>query len=66
MHNGNYTKISRSLWQYYRDEPSDNLTDSELFKSKIEITGKTPTGGNEKNVEIMVPLKYLSNFRRTL
>ena len=65
MHNDNYAKISRSLWQYYRDEPSDNLTDSESFKSKIEITGKTPAGGNEKDVEIMVPLKYLSNFRRT-
>ena len=36
--------------------------DSESFKSKIKITGKTPFAGNEKDVEIMVPLKYLSNF----
>ena len=35
----NYTKTSRSLWQYYRDEPSDDLKDSESFKSKIKITG---------------------------
>ena len=32
----------------------------------IKITGKTPVAGNEENVEIMVPLKYLSNFWRTL
>ena len=62
----NYAKTSGSLWQYYRDEPNDNLADSESFKSKIKITGKTPDNGNEKNVEIMVPLKYLSNFWRTL
>ena len=62
----NYSKTSGSLCQYYRDEPSDNLADSESFKSKIKITGKTPAAGNEKDVEIMVPLKYLSNFWRTL
>ena len=38
----NYAKTSGSLWQYYRDEPNDNLADSESFKSKIKITGKTP------------------------
>ena len=59
-------KTSGSLWQYYRDEPNDNLADSESFKSKIKITGKTPDNGNEKDVEIMNPLKYLSNFSRTL
>ena len=58
----NYAKTSGSLWQYYRDEPNDNLADSESFKSKIKITGKTPDDNNEKDVEIMVPLKYLSNF----
>ena len=34
--------------------------------SKIKITGKTPAAGNEKDVEIIVPLKYLSNIWRTL
>ena len=62
----NYAKPSGRLWQYYRDEPNDNLADSESFKSKIKIIGKTPNNGNEKDVEIMVPLKYLSNFWRTL
>ena len=55
-----------SLWQYYRDEPNDNLAGSKSCKSKIKITGKTPAAGNEKDVEIMVSLKYLSNFWRTL
>ena len=36
-----------------------------MFKSKVKITGKTPNDGNTKVVEIIVPLKYLSNFRRT-
>ena len=62
----NYSKTSESLWQYYRDESSDNLENSESFKFKIKITGKNPAAGNEKDVEIMVPLKYLSNFWRTL
>ena len=62
----NYSKTSGSLWQYYRDEPNDNLADSESFKSKTKITGKTPAAGNEKDVEIMFPLKYLRNFWRTL
>ena len=50
----NYGKASRTLWQYYRDEPNDNLADSESFKSKIKIIGKTPNNDNE----IMVPLKF--------
>ena len=62
----NYSKTSGSLWQYYKDDPNDNLTDSESFKSKVKITGKTPAAGNTKDVEIIVPLKYLSNFWRTL
>ena len=61
----NYAKTTGSLWQHFRNEPDDNIEDSESFKSKIKITGKTPNN-NEKDVEIMVPLKYLSNFWRTL
>ena len=62
----NYVKISGSLWQYYRDETNNNLADSESFEFKVKITGKTPANDNEKDVEMMVPLKYLSNFWRTL
>ena len=62
----NYSKTSGSLWQYYKDDPNGNLTDPESFKSKGKITGNTPAAGNTKDVEIIVPLKYLSNFWRTL
>ena len=65
-HSDNYVKTIGSLWQYFRDQPNDNLANSESFKSKIKITGKTPNDNNVKDVEIMVPLKYLSNFWRTL
>ena len=58
----NYSKTSGSLWQCYKDEPNDNIADSESFKYKVKITGKTPADGNTKTVEIIVPLKYLSNF----
>ena len=62
----NYSKTSGSLWQYQKDDPNDNLTDSESFEYKVKITGKTPGNGNRKDVEKIVPLKYLSNFWRTL
>ena len=62
----NYAKTTGSLCQYFRDEPNDVLTNSKSFNSKIEITEKTLDDDNEKGVEIMVPLKYLSNFWRTL
>ena len=62
----NYSKASGSLWQYYKDEPNDNLENSEPFKSKVKITVNTPDGGNTKDVEIIVPSKNLSNFWRTL
>ena len=58
----NYSKTSRRFWQYYKDDPNNNVVDSESFKSKIKITGKTPDDDNTKDVEIMVPLKYLNNF----
>ena len=71
----NYAKTTGSLWQYCKDIPArnnnneivvftgNNLTDSFNFKAKI--TGQTGDDGT-KDVEIKVPLKYLSNFWRTL
>ena len=71
-----YSKKSGSLWQYYRDEPvldsKNNIIDfpvnnnnSILSKFKKKITGQTGNGG-AKNFKIMDPLKYLSNFWRTI
>ena len=62
----NYSKTSGRLWQYYKDVSNDDLTDSESFKYKVKITGNTLNNNNMKDVEIMVLLKYLSNFWRTL
>ena len=70
----NYSKTSRSLWQYCKDIPAvdnnnaianftENLTDSLNFK--VKMTGQTGDDGT-KNIEIMVSLKYLSNFWRAL
>ena len=57
--------IHETLWQYYKDDPNNDVTESESFKSKVKTTAKTPDDDNTKYVEIMVPLKYLSNFWRT-
>ena len=71
-----YSKTLGCLWQYHRDEPApdnnNNIIDfpannnnSILSKLKQQITEQTGNGGT-KNVQIMVPLKYLSNFWKTL
>ena len=52
----NYSKTSGSLWQYYKDESNDNLTDSESCKSKTKIVGNTAADGNTKDVQIIVLL----------
>ena len=39
-HSENYSKTSGNLWQYYRDQSNDNLTDSESYKSKIKNNKK--------------------------
>ena len=46
-YSNNYAKTSESLWQYYRDEPNNNLANSESFKFKVKITEKTPNNNNE-------------------
>ena len=68
-----YSKASESLWQYYRDEttfadhatPANSPGNSASLKFKQKITGSAGDDST-KNVEIMVPLKYLSNFWRFL
>ena len=62
----NYSKTSGGLWQYYKDEPNGNLANSESFKSKVKITGNTPANLNTIVVEIIVLLKYLTSFWKTL
>ena len=42
------------------------MAHSESFKFKVKITGKIHVAGNTKDVEVITPLKCLSNFWRTL
>ena len=70
----NYSKTSASLWNYYRDEPYSSragginlsIRNSKSFDYTTSITEKLEGIDTTKNVEIAVPLKYLSNFWRTL
>ena len=74
----NYKKTTGSLWNYYRDEPSNPLSsNSKSFKYKASITGNTYIiGDGEENydankvgkneTEVVIQLKYLSNFWSSL
>ena len=71
----NYAKTTGSLCKYCKDIPARNANDeiteftlgntTDSFNFKVKITGRTGNEGT-KDVEIMVPLKYLSNFWRNL
>ena len=71
-----YSKTSGSLWQYCKNITAVNNNGSIVefnvanatysFNYKAKITVQTDYYRTIDNVEIMVPLKYLSNFRRTL
>ena len=74
----NYRKATGSLQNYCRDESSDPLSsNSESFKYKTSIIGNAYNVGageadydagkvGKNEIEIVVPLKYLGNFWRTL
>ena len=71
----NYQDSSATLYQYKRDEPPEDDTVSDLtadnsssFKYKISLLGNPVLDGAvaKKSVKIVVPLKYLSNFFRSL
>ena len=76
MHNlieysDNYSDTSGSLWSFKRDEIVDNANvtnddNSPSFKYKASLIGNTETNGTKNRVKIAVPLKYLSNFWRSL
>ena len=73
-----YKKTTGSLWNYYRDEPSNPLSsNSESFKYKTSITGNTYNIGADEErydenkvgkneTEAVIPLKHLSNVWRSL
>ena len=72
----NYQDSSATLYQYKRDEPpavadlTANSSDSLKYKIKLldnvtEVAGDA-AGVRKLNVKVVVPLKYLSNFFRSL
>ena len=71
----NYSKTSGILWKYFRDIPAVNndgviidfteANATDLFNLKEKSTSQTNKNGR-KNFEIIVQLKYLSSFWRTL
>ena len=70
----NYQDSSATLYQYKRDEPPANIpnnlatNNSISFKYKVNLLGDPEVNNNiaRRNVKIVVPLKYLSNFFRSL
>ena len=67
----NYSDTSGTLWQFKRDEinnnaPVTNNNNAPSFKYKKSIIGDTENNGRKNGVKIAVPLKYLSNFWRSL
>ena len=70
----NYSDSNASLYQFKRQEPLDSnadltVNDSSSFKYKSNLLGNaTPEGGNTvwKIAKIIVPLKYISSFFRSL
>ena len=67
----NYSDTSGILWGFKRDEidNSVNVTNDDnapSFKYKASNIGNTENNGTKNGVKIAVPLKYLSNFWRSL
>ena len=74
----NYRNTTGSFWNYYRDEPNKESTgcgngaikysvrNSKSFDYRTSIIGTLEDGNTEKEAEIVVPLKHLSNFWKTL
>ena len=67
----NYSDTSGSLWDFKRDEIVNNANvtnddNAPSFKYKASLIGNTETNGTKNGVKIAVPLKYLSNFWRSL
>ena len=70
-------KTTGSLWNYYRDEPNSNIDDNEImhsilnsesfdYKANFMENGVTQNNLTKNDVKVVVPLKQLSNFWKSL
>ena len=66
----NYFDSSGSLWGFKRDEIDNadvtNDINAPSFKYETNLIANTEADGTKKGVKIVVPLKYLNNFWRSL
>ena len=69
----NYSDTTGTLWQFRRDEierdANITINDASSFRYKANLIGNTDVDGanrKKENVKLAVPLKYLSNFWRSL
>ena len=71
----NYQDSSATFYQYKRDEPPEDDAAADLtadnsssFKYKVSLLGNPALDGKitKRSVKVVVPLKYLSNFFRSL
>ena len=72
----NYSMTSGSLSNYYRDKKNDDVNEnnnannktatSKSFEYNTKITGSTPDKNSRLDTKIVLSLKYLSNFWRSL
>ena len=67
----NYSDTSGTLWQFARDEIINNAdvtndNNAFSFKYKANLIGNTGNNERKDGVKIDVPLKFLSNFWRSL
>ena len=67
----NYSDTSGSLWGFKRDGIDNNANvaydnNALSFKYKAELIANTEADGTKRRIKITVPLKYLSNFWRSL
>ena len=78
----NYSRTSGSLWNYHRNEINGSANENnhannyrinnnktktnKSFEYTTKTTGRTPSDNNILDEEVILPLKYLSNFWRSL
>ena len=79
-YSNNYSVTSGNLRNYHSDEVNDSenndgnnfriyinkTTRSKSFEYKTKLIGTAPDDGGRLDAEVVVPLKYLSNFWRSL
>ena len=69
-YSNNYSDTSGSLWQFKRNEieENDDLTndDNHIPNNLLSFKYKSSFITNSNGVKIVVPLRYLSNFWRSL